>query len=197
MGTGWIVPSLKGEASDHEGNFGEAADAAGGGFTVDSSGMDVSGMRRETRPRRERRDQFDEYGREFHGVSLWRGRLWPWAQAEGETGLNEAGIQQRNGCVIMTQHTENNMSRIDARIPLSVKDTIDRAAAMQGRTRTDFLIEAALEKAERVIAEQAVIRLAVQDQEMLANALIEEAVTEATPFLKDLAAEYTARVEEK
>ena len=97
----------------------------------------------------------------------------------------------------MAQHTENNMSRIDARIPLSVRDTIDRAAAMQGRTRTDFLIEAALEKAERVILEQTVIRLAVQDQEMLANALSEEAVTEATPFLKDLAAEYAARVEEK
>jgi uncharacterized protein (DUF1778 family) len=97
----------------------------------------------------------------------------------------------------MTQHIENNMSRIDARIPLSVRDTIDRAAAMQGRTRTDFLIEAALEKAERVIAEQAVIRLAMQDQEVLANALLAEAVTEATPFLKDLASEYAARVEEK
>ena len=97
----------------------------------------------------------------------------------------------------MTQFTETNMSRIDARIPLSVRDTIDRAAAMQGRTRTDFLIEAALEKAERVISEQVVIRLAVQDQEMLANALLEEAVTEATPFLKNLAAEYAERVEEK
>jgi uncharacterized protein (DUF1778 family) len=89
------------------------------------------------------------------------------------------------------------MSRIDARIPLSVRDTIDRAAAMQGRTRTDFLIEAALEKAERVIAEQAIIRLAVQDQEMLANALLEEAVMEVSPFLKDLASEYAMRVEDK
>lgn len=97
----------------------------------------------------------------------------------------------------MTQQTENNMSRIDARIPLSVRDTIDRAAAMQGRTRTDFLIEAALEKAEKVIIEQTIIRLAMQDQEMLANALLEEAIAEATPFLKDLASEYAARVEEK
>ena len=97
----------------------------------------------------------------------------------------------------MTQYTETNMSRIDARIPLSVRDTIDRAAAMQGRTRTDFLIEAALEKAERVISEQVVIRLAVQDQEMLANALLEEVVTEATPFLKTLATEYAERVKEK
>ena len=72
----------------------------------------------------------------------------------------------------MTQQTKTPISRIDARIPLSVRETIDRAAAMQGRTRTDFLIEAALEKAEKVITEQTVIRLAMQDQEMLAKALL-------------------------
>ena len=82
----------------------------------------------------------------------------------------------------MTQHNENTMSRIDARIPLSVRDTIDRAAAMQGRTRTDFLIEAALKKAEKVITEQTVIRLAMQDQEMLANALLKEKVTKLRHF---------------
>ena len=86
----------------------------------------------------------------------------------------------------MTQSHETPMSRIDARIPLSVRETIDRAAAMQGRTRTDFLIEAALEKAERVIAEQSIIRLAeaLQNQEAL----------EPTPFLKELTKEYAGRV---
>jgi uncharacterized protein (DUF1778 family) len=97
----------------------------------------------------------------------------------------------------MTQHNENIMSRIDARIPLSVRDTIDRAAAMQGRTRTDFLIEAVLEKAERVIMERAIIRLTTRDQEILANALLEEKVAEATPFLKNLASEYAAKVEDR
>ena len=97
----------------------------------------------------------------------------------------------------MTQQNENAMSRIDARIPLSVRETIDRAAAMQGRTRTDFLIEAALEKAERVISEQAVIRLAMQDQEMLAKSLLEEKIETPTPFLKNLASEYTERVNGK
>ncbi|MDE7064639.1 MAG: DUF1778 domain-containing protein [Desulfovibrionaceae bacterium] len=51
----------------------------------------------------------------------------------------------------MTQQSDISMSRymsrIDARIPLAVRDTIDRAAAMQGRTHTNFLIEAALGKA--------------------------------------------------
>ncbi|WP_206214307.1 DUF1778 domain-containing protein [Desulfovibrio sp. ZJ369] len=86
------------------------------------------------------------------------------------------------------------MSRIDARIPLAVRDTIDRAAALQGRTRTDFLIEAALEKAERVIAEQSLIRLTLRDQELLAKALTEENVSEPSPFLKSLTSEYCERV---
>ena len=47
----------------------------------------------------------------------------------------------------MSQNSELSMSRIDARTPLTVRDTSDRAAALQGWTRTDFLIEAALEKA--------------------------------------------------
>ena len=47
-------------------------------------------------------------------------------------------------------------------IHVSARDTIDRAAALQGRTRTDSLIEAALEKAERVIVEQILIRLTLR-----------------------------------
>lgn len=58
------------------------------------------------------------------------------------------------------------MSRIDARIPLSVRETIDRAAAMQGRTCTDFLIAATREKAE-----QSLMRLALEDQRTLASTL--------------------------
>ena len=86
------------------------------------------------------------------------------------------------------------MSHIDARIPLTVRDTIDRAAALQGRTRTDFLIEAALEKAERVIAEQTLIRLTLRDQELLAKALTEENISESSRFLKSLTSEYGERV---
>lgn len=85
------------------------------------------------------------------------------------------------------------MSRIDARIPLAVRDTIDRAAALQRRTRTDFLIEAALEKAERVIAEQSLIRLTLRDQELLIKALVEENVSEPSRFLKSLTREYGER----
>jgi uncharacterized protein (DUF1778 family) len=89
---------------------------------------------------------------------------------------------------------EKAMSRIDARIPLSVRETIDRAAAMQGRTRTDFLIAAALEKAERVIEEQTVIRLTRRDQEALAAALTEEKVSAPTGHVMDVLNEYRNRV---
>ncbi|MCR5562814.1 MAG: DUF1778 domain-containing protein [Desulfovibrio sp.] len=93
----------------------------------------------------------------------------------------------------MTQQHEK-MSRIDARIPLSIRDTIDRAAAFQGRSRTDFLISAAIEKAEHVIAEQTLIRLSLRDQEVLSAALSSEEPRESPSFLASVAEEYEASV---
>ena len=64
---------------------------------------------------------------------------------------------------------------------LSVKDDRDDIAA-------------ALEKAERVIAEQTVIRLTLRDQERLALALSSEEPRESTPFVASVADEYAASV---
>lgn len=97
----------------------------------------------------------------------------------------------------MPQKTAIPMSRIDARIPLSVRETIDRAAAMQGRTRTDFLIAAALEKAEQVIAEQSLVRLALEDQRTLAAALLSEEMEAPSDFLEKLSSEYAQWVESR
>ena len=93
----------------------------------------------------------------------------------------------------MSQNSELSMSRIDVSIPSAIRDTIDRAAALLGQTRTDFLIEAALEKAERIIAEQSLIRLTLHDQELLTKALADEKVSEPGPFLKSLTSEYYER----
>ena len=90
----------------------------------------------------------------------------------------------------MSLTTDIPMSRIDARIPLSVRETIDRAAAMQGRTRTDFLIAAALEKAGQVIAEQSLVRLALEDQRTLAAALLSEETEAPSSLLEKLSSEY-------
>jgi len=93
-----------------------------------------------------------------------------------------------------TQTAETPMSRIDARIPLSVRETIDWAAALQGRSRTDFLIAATMEKAEQVIAQHTIIRLSLRDQEMLARALAAEEVEEPTPYVISVLKEYAETV---
>ena len=97
----------------------------------------------------------------------------------------------------MAQVVENTMSRIDIRLPIAVRDIIDRAANMQGRTRTDFLVEAVLEKAKKVISEQNIIELSMQDQDLLVKALLEEKIVEPTPFIKSIAEEYNVRVQNK
>ncbi len=86
------------------------------------------------------------------------------------------------------------MSRIDVRLPLAVREMIESAAAMQGRTRTDFLVEAGLEKAQRVIANQNIVQLTLKDQELLAQALADECVRDTPEVIKNLWEEYAARV---
>ena len=97
----------------------------------------------------------------------------------------------------MPQKTALPMSCIDARIPLSVRETIDRVAAMQGRTCTDFLIAAALKKAEQVIAEQSLVRLALEDQRTLAAALLSEETEAPSDFLEKLSSEYAQWAESR
>jgi uncharacterized protein (DUF1778 family) len=83
---------------------------------------------------------------------------------------------------------------MDLRIPQEVRDIIDRAASMEGRTRTDFVLTAALERAEQVIERRKLIRLAMRDQELLVTSLLENFVEEPPQYVKDIAQEYAARV---
>jgi uncharacterized protein (DUF1778 family) len=78
------------------------------------------------------------------------------------------------------RQSEKNISRIDLRLPSAAKKTIEQAAA--------------LEKAERIITEKTLIQLAIQDQQMLAQALSEPVSEPATSFLEALADEYRLRV---
>jgi uncharacterized protein (DUF1778 family) len=43
---------------------------------------------------------------------------------------------------------------INVRAPAEVRDLIDRAANVQGKTRTDFILEASTEAAQRVLLDQ-------------------------------------------
>jgi uncharacterized protein (DUF1778 family) len=93
----------------------------------------------------------------------------------------------------MTQHLAQS-SRMDLRLPQEVRDLIDHAAAMEGRTRSDFVIAAALERAEQLIERRRIIRLTLQDQELLAKSLMDEHEREVPQYAKDIAGGYAVKV---
>lgn len=62
--------------------------------------------------------------------------------------------------------------RIEARVPPDVKQRIEYAAELQGRSLTDFITAAADERACAVIEQHQVIRLSVEDSVALAEAIL-------------------------
>lgn len=54
-------------------------------------------------------------------------------------------------------------SRFEARLSPRQRELFERAAAMQGRTLSEFVVSAAIEKAEEVIQTHEVIRLTEND----------------------------------
>lgn len=63
-------------------------------------------------------------------------------------------------------------SRLEARLPASIYATLKRAAELQGRSLTDFVVTAAHQAAQRAIEEEALICLSAEDQRRFAEALI-------------------------
>ena len=70
-----------------------------------------------------------------------------------------------------------------ARATPEEKALIAHAAALRGRTITDFVIEAAQSAAREVVAEETVIQLSAENQRRLAQALLDPAP--ANDALKD------------
>jgi len=64
-------------------------------------------------------------------------------------------------------------ARLEARISAELHATLKRAAEIQDRTVTDFVIAAVQEAAQRAIRQAGVISLSMADQERFARALIE------------------------
>lgn len=62
-------------------------------------------------------------------------------------------------------------SRIEARISPEVLSAVRRAAEIQGRSVSDFVVDAARTAAERTIEEAQIIRLSLADQEKAAAVL--------------------------
>ena len=63
-------------------------------------------------------------------------------------------------------------ARLEARIPSDIHALLKRAAGIQGRTLTDFVVAAARAAARRAIEEAEILRLCVDDQRRIAEAIL-------------------------
>jgi uncharacterized protein (DUF1778 family) len=70
------------------------------------------------------------------------------------------------------QKETNRTARIEARIAPEALVIVKRAAELQGRSVSDFVVAAAQEAARRAIEEFHVIRLSVEDQQRFADLLL-------------------------
>ena len=73
-------------------------------------------------------------------------------------------------------------ARIEARIAPDALLVVKRAAALQGRSVSDFVVAAAQETAHRAIEEAQLIRLSIQDQRRFVELLLRPPVL--APALK-------------
>jgi uncharacterized protein (DUF1778 family) len=65
----------------------------------------------------------------------------------------------------------SSTARLEARISTNLHLMLKRAAELQGRTMTDFVVTAVQEAAQRAIEQADVMRLSLADQECFAQAL--------------------------
>jgi uncharacterized protein (DUF1778 family) len=70
-----------------------------------------------------------------------------------------------------TVRTEVERERITARVPARVRARLERAASLSGATVNQFLVQAAVEKAERLIERERVTVLSERDARRLLGLL--------------------------
>ena len=68
--------------------------------------------------------------------------------------------------------TTSPTARLEARIPLDLQALLRRAAELEGRTITDFVIQAVQQAAQTTVERTSVIRLSLADQDAFANAIL-------------------------
>ena len=71
----------------------------------------------------------------------------------------------------MTTATDTRQERINIRLKGSAKRALERAASLEGKTVSQFVLNSALAQAEKAIQEHAVMRLNAQDAEAFFSAL--------------------------
>jgi len=84
-------------------------------------------------------------------------------------------------------------SVINLRTPPAQRELIDRAARLQGKTRTDFMLEASREKAEQVLLDQTLFTataaqykafVKLMDQPLSKNAALKRLLAKPSPWEK-------------
>jgi uncharacterized protein (DUF1778 family) len=88
----------------------------------------------------------------------------------------------------------NRTARIEARIAPDALAIVKRAAEIQGRSVSDFVVSAAQEAAARAIEETQIIRLSVEDQRAIASAILDP--PSPTPALVRAAQAYRALIKQ-
>ena len=80
-------------------------------------------------------------------------------------------IRTAVGRIMANVANDPTVARLEARLPADVHALLKRAAEIQGRTLTDFVVSAARDAACRTIEETEVLRLSLEDQRRFAAAL--------------------------
>jgi uncharacterized protein (DUF1778 family) len=71
------------------------------------------------------------------------------------------------------RHQANRSARLEARIAPDVLALVKRAAELQGRSVSDFVVAAAQDVAHRTIEQSHIIRLSVEDQRRFVELLLD------------------------
>jgi len=86
------------------------------------------------------------------------------------------------------QEQTRTTARLEARLPIEVLERLKRAAEIQGRSLTDFVVTAADEAACRAIEQTEIIRLSVEGQRQIAEAILNP--PEPRPALREAVRRY-------
>jgi uncharacterized protein (DUF1778 family) len=72
----------------------------------------------------------------------------------------------------MTGTRSNRTERLAVRVPADVKELLQRAAGLKGRSLSDFVVASAQEAAEATIRQHDTMQLTVRDSRALVEALL-------------------------
>ena len=85
-------------------------------------------------------------------------------------------------------HMPAKMERLEARINRSQKTLFQRAARLEGRSLSDFVVAATLEAAARTIQRDEILQLSTTDRDVFVRALLNP--PEPVPALREAARRY-------